>query len=165
VPALSGALAGLKPDLPDVLTGRAAEAWEPLIAIAELAGEPWAARVRQAAVVLGTAGVPDEESAVLLLLSDLRELFEGVPDVDRWFSEEICAVLREREERPWGYWGSRRSSPGFNQGDLARQLRRFGIRPRSIRKGHKTAKGYRREQFEEAWARYLPPRDSARDGH
>jgi hypothetical protein len=165
VPALVDSLKRMKPDLPDALTGRAAEAWEPLAAIAALAGDPWATRVRQAAVALGTAGAPDEESAALLLLSDLRELVEGLPCVDGWFSEEICAVLREREERPWGSWGSRRSNPGLNPRDLARQLRPFGIRPRSIRMGHHTGKGYKREQFEEAWARYLPPRDSVRDGH
>ena len=35
-------------------------------------------------------------------------------------------------------------------------LRPFRIRPRSVRVGDETAKGYRVEQFEDAFARYLP---------
>jgi hypothetical protein len=46
---------------------------------------------------------------------------------------------------------------------MARLLRPFGIRPRTIRLGTQqtnTARGYLREQFEAAWAAYCPPADT-----
>jgi hypothetical protein len=42
---------------------------------------------------------------------------------------------------------------------LARALAPFGIAPGTIRQGNATPKGYRKEQFREAWDRYLTPED------
>jgi hypothetical protein len=43
---------------------------------------------------------------------------------------------------------------------VARVLRRFGVRPRTLRFGRgrrsETAKGYERADFEDAWSRYVP---------
>jgi hypothetical protein len=33
------------------------------------------------------------------------------------------------------------------------------VRPANIRRGMEVVKGYRREHFEEAWTRYLPPKE------
>jgi uncharacterized protein DUF3631 len=41
-------------------------------------------------------------------------------------------------------------------GDFARLLRRFEIRPKVLRFGKTTARGYERDWFEDAWRRYLP---------
>ena len=39
--------------------------------------------------------------------------------------------------------------------DVAKLLRPFDIRPRTVRFGHATAKGYTRDRFTEAFERYL----------
>ena len=87
-----------------------------------------------------------------LLLSDLRTVFFDM-SAQRMTSAEIVARLGEMEDRPWPEWrhGKPMSAP-----QLARALAPFGIRPTTLRFGSGTMKGYQREDFAEAWARYLP---------
>jgi len=47
-------LAAARPELPDELGDRAQDVWEPLLAIAELAGGDWPERARTAAVALSS---------------------------------------------------------------------------------------------------------------
>ena len=60
------------------------------------------------------------------------------------------------EHRPW---------PEFSHGkpitkvQLARLLRAFGIVPGTVRRGDLTSKGYRRAQFNDAFASYVPQGD------
>lgn len=49
------------PTMPAGITDRAADAWEPLLAVADAAGGEWPERARQAAVVLVTARGEDAE--------------------------------------------------------------------------------------------------------
>jgi len=44
---------------------------------------------------------------------------------------------------------------------LARMLNDFKIRPRTVRIGNQTPKGFHRNDFEEAWKRYLPATEKA----
>jgi hypothetical protein len=63
------------PDMP--LEDRAADTWEPLVAVADLAGGGWPERARAAAQVMTAAEAQQEEdtSASVRLLGDLREVF------------------------------------------------------------------------------------------
>lgn len=151
------------PELPELLSDRAQEVWEPLLAIADEAGGSWPDRARDAALEL-SAGVEVEDDEIpLLLLTHLRDVFDewGTPGIS---SEGACNSLKEIEEAPWGMWGSRRREPGLNPTDLARQLKAFDIKPRTISLGEGprriTKKGYKREWFERAWELYLPPQES-----
>jgi hypothetical protein len=74
-------LAEARPEIPDELDDRAADIWEPLIAIAELAGDNWALRAQRAAVVLATGDVREEESRGVVLLRDIRRAFSGVSSI------------------------------------------------------------------------------------
>ena len=49
-----------------------------------------------------------------------------------------------------------RTGQGIDQRGLSRLLRPYQIKPRTVGSGPDSAKGYRREQFADAWARYLP---------
>ena len=65
-------------------------------------------------------------------------------------------------ESPWGALHDRQ---GVDQRDLARRLKPYGIVPRSIRlDAENVPRGYLREQFVDAWKRYLrldePPEPS-----
>jgi hypothetical protein len=71
----------------------------------------------------------------------------------RLTSADIVARLAGMEERPWPEW---KAGKPITAPQLARALAPFGVRPATIRTGGNTAKGYYREAFEEAWARYLP---------
>src|SRR5580692_10647850 len=61
-----------EPDLPDELGDRAADAWEPLLAIADLAGGDWPMRACAAAVELSASSDGDEVSRGVQLLAAIR---------------------------------------------------------------------------------------------
>ena len=68
-------LCGASPTMPDGLSDRAEEIWEPLVAIADLAGHEWPERARAAALALN--GVPpDNESVGIVLLRAIAAIFE-----------------------------------------------------------------------------------------
>ena len=77
------------PTLPDEVTDRAADCWEPLIAIADLAGGRWPDTARAAAVALVTRLVEDrrEASLGLRLLADMRTVL-GDDE-----AKTTCAIL------------------------------------------------------------------------
>jgi len=61
--------------VPEELHDRAADSWEPLLAIADRAGGSWPMRARLAAVALSS----EEDmpaSAGIRLLADVREVFD-----------------------------------------------------------------------------------------
>lgn len=151
-----------EPDLPDELDGRPADNWSVLISIADALGGEWPARARRAALVLEEADSASS-SAGEMLLADLRDLFDERSS-DRLSSEEIANALSKLEGRPWAEWGRQRKPMSKNQ--LARVLSDFDIAPDSIRfPDAGTVKGYYREQFVEAWERYIPPSTPSDPSH
>lgn len=150
------ALADAWPALPDDLDDRAADAWEPLLAIADAAGHGWAGRARSAALALADDKDGDESVGGLLLLH-IREALDGH---DRMSTVELLAELVDREDAPWARWWGNDVDAGHTKGPasrLAKILQPFGIAPKVLRIGEATPRGYEREMFEEAWVRYLPP--------
>ena len=139
------------PPVPDeIASDRARDNWRPLLTIADTAGGPWPKRARRAAVSLSTTESAVESYGVLLL-QDIRELFER-DRADRLSSSEIIRALTDLEERPWAeYHDGKPLTPPR----LAKMLRPFEITPDTIRTEGKTAKGYHREKFKDAWGRYL----------
>jgi hypothetical protein len=153
------------PIMPQTLRGRAADNWRPLLAIADLAGADWPNRARQAALSLYGSTDPGEQENGVQLLSDLRDVFDESGEA-RLSSKTIVARLIARDDRPWGEW---RSGRPITLRQIARLLRPFRIKPRDIRFGTKVLKGYERDQFADAWSRYLPddaqqPRHPSQDG-
>jgi Protein of unknown function (DUF3631) len=156
-------LADLYPEIPEELNDRAAEGWEPLLAIAEVAGTEWLDRGRAAAVALSGNVEVEEDSFGVQLLADLKRIWVLDELGSSPFSHALCEKLHGVEDGPWTGWGKGRPMPGFNARDLARTLRPFGIKPRTVRVGEITRKGYHREQFADAWARYVPEDDNEDD--
>jgi 5S rRNA maturation endonuclease (ribonuclease M5) len=139
------------PAMPEGLADRAADVWEPLLAVADAAGGEWPARARVAAVALVAAKAEKEPSLGVRLLADIRAVF------DREGRDALpTAVLLERlhgiDEAPWqNLHGKPLDAYG-----LARRLAGYGVRSKNIRDGAAVVKGYERAGFAEAWARYLP---------
>jgi hypothetical protein len=143
-------LTNAEPDMP--VEDRAADTWEPLIAIADIVGGRWPEMARAACVAL-VAGADDSQedrSNQIRLLTDIRRTFTR-NEVGFLSSLELVQRLKDLTESPWGDWNLTTSR-------LAHYLAPFGIRP-----GHnveKTVRGYRLEYFHDAFQRYTRPEPS-----
>jgi Protein of unknown function (DUF3631) len=140
-----------EPELPAGVEDRAADCWEPLLSIADVYGGPWPADARAAAVHFTKANAEDEaRSSGVELLAHIREAFSGEEQIP---SKVLIDRLCTRDESPWAT--ARRGNPIDEMG-LARRLRGYGIKPRKLRLGAQTPRGYRAPDFLDAWRRYLP---------
>lgn len=137
--------------MPDGIEDRPADVWEPLIAIGDLAGEPWADRLRTAATELNQLREARDPSLGVQLLGDVRRVFDRL-GVDRITSADLATALAAIEGAPWA---DLRGVPIDKQG-IAKRLKPYGVRPEVHRFGDTTARGYRREDLHDAWTRYLP---------
>jgi hypothetical protein len=146
------ALRDARPDLPDI-NDRAADGWEPLLAIADSASGDWPQRARLAAVALHGDDVQDDTFGVRLL-ADIREVFADAGE-DRLPSADLAKRLADIEEAPWGDLRGR----SLDARGLAWRLRRFDIGPKKLRVGETTTRGYTIGDFAEAWSRYLEDTD------
>jgi hypothetical protein len=142
-------LAVAEPPMPDELSDRATDCWEPLIAIADLAGADWGARARNAAKALSGRGADEDESRGVKLLTDIRTVFTG----DAVSSHDLAAALNGLAESQWGGWNQ---GAGLTQRDLAKLLKPFEVQSKTVRIGKTTPRGFHREQFADAFQRYLP---------
>jgi hypothetical protein len=70
-------LNALTPQIPDELGDRAADCWEPLLAIAEVAGSDWGQRARAAAVTIAGAATTDDTRGTLPAKAPSRSLRAG----------------------------------------------------------------------------------------
>ena len=144
------------PSMPAELHDRAADNWRPLVAIADLAGEGWAEVARQAAVALSVSSSTEAENLTHRLLSDIREIF-AEKNVKCIGSEDLAAELSNISGSPWI---TLNRGKAVDSGWIAKKLRLFSIRPGTVRiSTERTAKGYKLEQFTDAFERYLPPLD------
>ena len=142
-------LATAAPALP--VEDRAADTWEPLVAVADLAGGHWPSTARLACLAL-TTGDTDEDHVSLRvrLLMDCRSSFGeavGLP------TATLVRRLRDDDEAPWATLGRE----GLTGRSLGIMLRDFGISSANRRweDGSQT-KGYLAEDFADAWSRYCP---------
>ncbi len=85
-----------------------------------------------------------------LLLADISDLF-AAGGRDKLPSSNLAESLAAIEGRPWAEWGKHRKPISPNQ--LANQLGRFGVSPRTIRIGDETPRGYVLDDFREAFER------------
>lgn len=157
----------LDPALPKDLKNRVADNWRPLISVADSIGPYWSEAARDAAVTF--AHTYHDEDAGVILLSDIRDIF-NTTFADRMASADLITALLDIEESAWSeYRGARddQTPRKLSAGEMARLLRPFGIKPRSIwprskrHKGDSSRKGYYRAQFESAWSRYCSPAGTA----
>jgi hypothetical protein len=153
-----GNLAEARPDIPEALGDRASDVWEPLLAIADLAGGEWPGRARQAALDLCAVGAVDDDSTGVQLLAAIRDKFTD----ERMACSALVEVLNADDQLPYGGWND---GKGLTTRELGRKLAPFDIKAKTIRLvGDVRANGYEREQFADAWERYLPiPEEFNRD--
>jgi hypothetical protein len=140
-------LADSYPDLP--VEDRAADLWEPLVAVADMAGGHWPDRARTAALVMTkqSADADVDRSFGVRQLADVRDVFDALPTVRFLGSAELVRRLRDIDDGPW-------HELDLTTRQLATRLSGFGVHP-----GHNTAKterGYQLGWFTDAFSRYVP---------
>ncbi|MGW1287395.1 DUF3631 domain-containing protein [Streptomyces sp. NPDC002586] len=148
------------PEMPDGVSDRPADVWEPLLAVADAAGGHWPERARAACVeLIKTAQEGNEASLGVRLLTDLRDkVFCGA---DRMPTAAILEVLLGLDDAPWADLNDD-GKPLTSRG-LSKLLKQYvrpdntPIGPRGIRVGSGTPKGYYADDLSDAWARYCPP--------
>jgi putative DNA primase/helicase len=144
------AIADATPDLPPGLNDRAADIWEPLLALADLAGAHWPALARQAA--LGLTASSQDHSPIGSLLLDILFLFVR-GSADRIFSRDLVEGLSWFTDHPWAQMVKGKK---ITELWLSQRLRPYGIRPKTIWIGETQAKGYLQDDLAEAFRRYIP---------
>ncbi|MFG2092812.1 DUF3631 domain-containing protein [Streptomyces sp. NPDC048612] len=145
--------ANLEPDMP--VEDRAADTWEPLVIVADLAGGRWPRLARVACVRMVNAEVAAEEDhpSGARILADIRRVFFAQREVDSLSTGDLLHHLRQDAEAPW----AERGRDGLTARELSRMLRDFDIRPGNVRMADgRQLKGYMRNKFLDAWRRYCP---------
>ncbi|WP_328866018.1 DUF3631 domain-containing protein [Streptomyces sp. NBC_00304] len=142
-----------EPEMP--VEDRAADTWEPLVIIADLAAGPWPRLARTACgrMVAAEVEVEEDQPGGARILADIRRAFTSQREPDSLTTEDILRLLRQDPEGPWAEWGR----DGLTSRHLGDLLREFGIKPGNVRLTDGTQrKGYTRNKFLDAWRRYCP---------
>jgi hypothetical protein len=142
-------LSDAMPDLPDGCEDRKAEKWQPLFAIAQVAGHGWLERIHAAYEEI-TGGIAAEPvlSPLAQLLLDIRKVWTG----DRMYSTTLIQRLMVLPGAPYATrWP--KDNPLVAKQELATLLRPKGIGPKKMRiEGGDPAAGYERTMFDPLWA-------------
>ncbi|MCH0557672.1 DUF3631 domain-containing protein [Streptomyces sp. MUM 16J] len=143
----------VEPDMP--VEDRAADTWEPLVSVADLAGGDWPTLARAACRVMTDheSGKDADTGLRTRILIDIRRVFTAERDPAALRTSRLLEELNSDEEAPWAEYGP----TGLTSRRLGILLEDYGIRPGNHRfPGGVQAKGYARNQFLDAWARYCP---------
>ncbi|SNB59703.1 MULTISPECIES: DUF3631 domain-containing protein [unclassified Streptomyces] len=151
-------IAGRWPEMPEGVTDRPADVWEPLLSVADAAGGDWPERARTACLELVNAARADDKGSVgIRLLTDLRD--HVMAGIDRMPTVAILDRLCALDEAPWADMSGR---PLDSRG-LAKMLGEYmtedntPVKARNIKTAGTVLKGYYAADLHDAWQRYCPP--------
>ena len=152
-----------RPEMPEGVADRQADAWEPLLAVADLAGGEWPVLARETAVALVKVGRDAPATLRLRLLQDLRLVFwknltaaaqarpKGLP------TETVLNELYYLEDAPWQ---TINKGEQYTSSELASRLFDYGVEPVQLRpyvNSDTQKRGYPLGPLALAWRRYLGP--------
>lgn len=143
------ALRDAAPTMPDALWNRGGDNWSLQFAIADLAGEDWGDKVRATAISI-EAGA-DSRTVNARALAAVKTIYESHGG-DVISSDSLVQALVADPNSEWHDW---KGGKPITQAQLARLLKRYGIRPGQIRpEDGRQVRGYYFAHFVEAWERY-----------
>src|SRR5262249_24082015 len=119
-------ISAIDPTLPEKAHNRLADNWRPLFKIAEIAQGDWPEFCAKAFEYLTGGNEDDTDGTRLHLLADIKEILKTRESI---YSSELCDALNNRDESPWK---EKRNGHGVNAYLLAKLLKQFGIRSKSI---------------------------------
>jgi hypothetical protein len=151
----------IEPIMPDQLNDREQDKWEPLFIVGRLADVTavtpvtdvtgnlgWLERIKDAALELSKEDKDtDTTSKSELLLKDIENI-----SFDKISTFNLLVEINKIDESSWSTYNFGKPLDG---GGLARLLKPYGIKPKTIRFDKDTDKGYYRSDFEDAFKRYL----------
>ena len=143
------------PKIPEGLNDRAADNWEPLLAIAELAGGEWPKLAQTAATALSKD--VEGDTIKTQLLADIRTAFGNLEQIT---TKALVETLIADEGKPWGAFG--KAGKPITGHAIARLLKDFGIKPDDIWIEGASARGYRCSAFKDVWDLYLPDQEGSK---
>lgn len=143
----------IRPHLPDELDDRAQDCWEPLLAIAELAGGDWPDHARTAALALSTGEEREDDSHRVRLLADIDQVITA-NGWTRFKTADLIDELCNIEESPWGDWYGKPITPH----QMSKLLKPYRIKTMPVWVDGEKARGYKVEQFADAFLRVLSGR-------
>ncbi|MET7633888.1 DUF3631 domain-containing protein [Streptomyces sp. NPDC005245] len=151
-------IAGRWPEMPEGVTDRPADVWEPLLSVADAAGGDWPERARTACVELVNAARADDKGSLgIRLLTDLRDYV--MAGIDRMPTVAILDRLCALDEAPWADMSGR----PLDSRSLAKMLGEYmttdntPVKARNIKSAGTVLKGYYAADLHDAWQRYCPP--------
>ncbi|MFJ5230687.1 DUF3631 domain-containing protein [Kitasatospora sp. NPDC088391] len=150
---LIDAATDMEPPMP--VDDRAADTWEPLVTVADLAGGEWPVRARAAcrAMTAFESGQDEDGGLKTRILVDIRRVFAAGGNPDALSTEHLLTALKADHEAPWAEHGP----TGLSARGLQLLLKDYGIGSMNIRfPDGVQLKGFTRNGFLDAWSRYCP---------
>lgn len=137
-----------KPTRLETGNDRQADNWEPLLAIAQVAGIEREAR----AAALFFLGVKESQTPIAIqMLQDIFEIF-STRNEEKMFSADLVRALVSLDDRPWGEW---RHGQPMSTNSLSKVLKQYGIQPKLLRIKDDSKRGYHKAWFVDPLSRYL----------
>jgi len=146
------AIVNANPELPAGVDNRWADLWVVMLSIAKVAGGDWLERAEKA--IKAATEIGDDDGSLLeQALTDIDVVFARRKE-DEVSSDALVTDLVDMEGRPWAEMGKSRKA--LTKAKLARMLRVPGVSvsPGQVKGGK--LRGYKRSQFNDIFARYLP---------
>jgi hypothetical protein len=143
------AISQARPELPPELNDRAADIWEPLFALADLAGGDWPQKARNAALKLTDCA--SEISPIAGLFLTISAVF-ALKKTDQLCSSTLVEVLNDL---PHHLWRSLTRGQDLTDRWLAKLLRPYDVYPVVLSINGHRSRGYRHDDFLEPARRYI----------
>lgn len=132
----------------DIGNDRAVDNWLPLFTIAALIGQEWQNRCEAAYKALTDVPVMEQPTQ---LLHDIREILEQYGEAKITTQELIDRLCDD----PSGIWGEANRGKAITGAYMAKLLKPYNISPATIRFSSEIKRGYEKQQFQDAFDRYL----------
>ncbi|WP_432741732.1 DUF3631 domain-containing protein [Methylobacter sp. G7] len=142
-----------RPGLPEALSDREQDNWDGMLAIASCAGEEWINKATTAALKMAEVSNDKTVSAGNELLSDIQNIFE-TKRIDKISTADLLTALCDDDEAPWSTYN--RGKPIVPR-QFKKQLEPYQIESKKITVDFREVRGFRMEQFTDAFMRYLTP--------
>ena len=137
------------PTMPSHNNDREIDNWTPLFSIAGMCGQEQAALDSMVSI-----SPKDEDDGIgSMILTDIKKIFD-TKGVEKIFSQDLVKALIDFDDRPWCEW---KRGNSITPNSLAKLLRRYKIKSKSVRFGSDVGRGYDIKAFKDVFSRYLPP--------
>lgn len=152
-------LATAWPTMPDSVSGRTADIWQPLIAVGEAAGPEWAQKARAACVAIA-ASEGDEAAEIITPSNALLVAMARVFNTANEWELTTATLLEALAILPGATY--RWPSPRAGAMEISAILRPTGVRP--VKLASVNLQGYRREDLKEALGNDWPSATESDEG-